>query len=144
MNHCFFSGATQERGWVGITNQTLSNILHAPHISGPTGCTLSKLEPMKQAVLLTDISSPKQILFTQNVSHVKPLEAFSALQNCAYYGSFFSCNIICKSTLPPSWNSWGFGLAPKRRDLWNWSFTNERCAQFNKGDENGGRNSLSV
>ena len=66
----FFRGL-RKRG--ESANQTLSNILHAPHISGPTGCTLSKLETILQAVLLTDTSSPRQIRSAQNVSHVEPL-----------------------------------------------------------------------
>lgn len=38
------SAATQQGQ---AANLPLSNILHAPHISRPTGCTLSKLEPIR-------------------------------------------------------------------------------------------------
>ncbi len=72
MNHINrFSRGLRKTG--ASANQTLSNILHAPHISGPTGCTLSKLETILQAALLTDTSSPRRILSAQNVSHVEPL-----------------------------------------------------------------------
>lgn len=102
-----------ERRETGSANQTLSNILLAPHISGPTGCTLSKPETISQPVVLTDTSSPRQILTAQNVSHAEPLlPSLHALQHCVYDDCFFFsfCNVIHKATFPPSCHSWGFIL----------------------------------
>lgn len=92
------SGATHEGS---VQNQTLGSILHAPRISGPTGCTLSKLETMLQALVMTDASSPRL-----SVSHVQPVVPTVL--------SF--CNIICKSTFPTSSNS------SRLSDLWNCRF----------------------